>query len=96
MPHPGQSIQEALALLEEFSSDTESVLSDDSTDYEDCAPFQFPTELPPDNLDKFSDAADNDIYLPDPSQLATEFTRRSEKVEKLQIENYSLPDDYGK
>ncbi|GFT03623.1 hypothetical protein NPIL_461961 [Nephila pilipes] len=69
MPHPRLCIQEALVLLEEISSDTESVLSDDSTD-DDCAPPQFPTESPPDNFDEVSDEADNDIHLLGHSQLA--------------------------
>ncbi|GFT58041.1 hypothetical protein NPIL_315291 [Nephila pilipes] len=66
MPLTSVSIQEALALLEEFSSDTESVLSDDSTDYENCFPSQFPTNPPPDNFDE----ADYNIRLPSPSQLS--------------------------
>ncbi|GFS88240.1 hypothetical protein NPIL_678681 [Nephila pilipes] len=57
------SIQEALALLEEFSSDAESVHLNDSTDYDDCAPPQLPTEPPPDNFDEeVSDEADEDIH----------------------------------
>ncbi|GFS34593.1 hypothetical protein NPIL_28891 [Nephila pilipes] len=70
MSRPRLSIQEALALLEEFSLDTESVLSDDSIDYEDYAPPQFPTEPLPNNFDEVSDEADDDIHLPGPSQLA--------------------------
>ncbi|GFT88019.1 hypothetical protein NPIL_400021 [Nephila pilipes] len=58
-----------MLLLQELPLDTESVLSDDSTDDEDCAPPQFPTEPPPDNLDEeVSDEADDDIHLPGPSQ----------------------------
>ncbi|GFU03776.1 hypothetical protein NPIL_79041 [Nephila pilipes] len=71
MPLPGQSIREALALLEEFSSDMQSVLSYDSNDYEDCASPQFSTEIPPDNFDEeVSDEADDDIHLTGPSQNA--------------------------
>ncbi|GFU05720.1 piggyBac transposable element-derived protein 4 [Nephila pilipes] len=65
MPHPGLSLQDVLALLEGFSSDTEFVFSDGSINYEDYAPSQFSTEPFPDNFDEVSDEADEDIHLPE-------------------------------
>ncbi|GFT10883.1 hypothetical protein NPIL_450651 [Nephila pilipes] len=71
MPCPGLSIQEALAPPEKLPSDTEFVLSDDSTDKEDYTPPQFPTETLPGNFDEeVSDEADDDIHLPGPLQPA--------------------------
>ena len=82
MPRRGLSISEALALLEEIPSDPESEIPGDTTDDEDYAPPQSPTEPPPDDFDEDSDETDEDINLPGPSQPVNVIWRKKQSVNR--------------